>query len=131
MHSDYSFSNVSVSSIWLFRNFHGRPLKDIDNPIQRIIYGQLDIKQGHFTREELDKILKKKIKNTKAACLSEIPPGIWKTRKYFSDYAIQSIKAFNREIDERLHPSRPQERWPRNHWELPRHNFNCYRCWSL
>ena len=28
----------------------------------------------------------------------------------------------NREMDERIHPSLPQERWPRNYKELQRHN---------
>ena len=46
----------------------------------KIIDNQLDIKLGQFT-QELDVVLTK-IKNRKAAGLDEIPPGVWKTRKF-------------------------------------------------
>ena len=49
-------------------------------PITRIISEQLDIKLGPFTQEELD-LAQRKIKNRKAAGL-EIPPEVWKTRKF-------------------------------------------------
>ena len=42
---------------------------------------QLDTKLGQFTQEELDVELRK-IKNRKAAVLDEIPPEVWKTRKF-------------------------------------------------
>ena len=45
-------------------------------PITRIIS-----KQGPFTQEELDSVLKK-IKNRKAVGLDEIPPEVWKTRQF-------------------------------------------------
>ena len=47
----------------------------------------LDIKLGPFTKEELDSVLRK-IKNRKAAGLDEIPPEVWKTRK-FKDILLQ------------------------------------------
>ena len=46
-----------------------------------IINDQQDIKLGQFTQEELDVVLTK-IKNRKAANLDEIPPEVWKTRKF-------------------------------------------------
>ena len=49
--------------------------------ITRIISKQLDIKLGAFTQEELDLVLRK-IKNRKAAGLNEVPPEVWKTRKF-------------------------------------------------
>ena len=50
-------------------------------PITRIITKQLDIKLGPFTPEEHDPVLSK-IKDRKAAGLNEIPPEVWKTRKF-------------------------------------------------
>ena len=46
----------------------------------KIISNQLDTKQGQFTEEELNLVLRK-IKNRNAAGLDEIPPEVWKTRK--------------------------------------------------
>ena len=59
----------------------------MDKPIMKIIDNQLDIKLGWFTEGELDVVLTK-IKNRKAAGLSEIPPEVWKTRK-FDDILLQ------------------------------------------
>ena len=64
-----------------FKNLLGSPPKITDEPITRIISKQLDIKLGPFTKEELDSVLKK-IKDRKAAGLDEIPPEVWKTRKF-------------------------------------------------
>ena len=50
-------------------------------PITRIISKQLDIKLGTFIQEELDTVLRK-IKKRKATGLDEIPPEVWKTRKF-------------------------------------------------
>ena len=47
----------------------------------KIINNQLDIKLEHFMQEELNVVLIK-IKNRKAAGLDEIPPEVWKTRKF-------------------------------------------------
>ena len=47
-----------------------------------IINSQLDIKQGQFTEEELDTILKD-IKKTKPANLDEISPGGMEDKKIF------------------------------------------------
>ena len=43
--------------------------------------GQLDIKLGQFTQEELDSVLRKNL-NKKAAGLDEITPEVWKTREF-------------------------------------------------
>ena len=64
-----------------FKNLLGKPLKVTHKPITIIISNQLDIKLGQFTQEELDSVLRK-IKDRKAAGLDEIPPEIWKTRKF-------------------------------------------------
>ena len=64
-----------------FENLLGNPPKVTQEPITRIICKQLDIKLGPFTQEELNSVLKK-IKDRKAAGLVEIPPEVWKTRKF-------------------------------------------------
>ena len=64
-----------------FENLLGKPPKDTDEPITKIISHQLDIKLGKFMQEELNLILRK-IKNRKAAGLEEIHPEVWKTRKF-------------------------------------------------
>ena len=74
-----------------FKNLLGSPSKITDEPITRIISKQLDIKLGHFTKEELDSVLKK-IKNRKAAGLDEIPPEVWKTRQ-FDDLLLRQCNA--------------------------------------
>ena len=51
----------------------------------------MDIKQGPFTQEELDSVLRK-IKNRKTAGLDEIPPEVWKTRQ-FDDILLQHCHA--------------------------------------
>ena len=72
-----------------FENLLGNPLKVTHEPITRIISKQLDIKQGPFTQEELDSVIRK-IKNRKAAALEEIPPEVWKTRQ-FDDILQRSL----------------------------------------
>ena len=64
-----------------FENLLGNPPKVTHEPITRIISKQLDIKLGPFTQEELDSVLRK-IKNRKAAGLDEIPPEVWKIRRF-------------------------------------------------
>ena len=64
-----------------FENLLGNPPKVTHEPITRIISKQLDIKQGLFTQEELDSVLRK-IKNGQAADLDEIPSEVWKTRQF-------------------------------------------------
>ena len=49
--------------------------------IKKIINDQVDIKLRQFTQEELDIVLTK-IKNRKADIQHEIPPEVWKTRKF-------------------------------------------------
>ena len=73
-----------------FENLLGNHPKVTYEPITRIISKQLHIKLGQFTQEELDSVLRK-IKNRKAAGLDEIPPEIWKTRK-FDDILLQHCK---------------------------------------
>ena len=64
-----------------FKNLIGKPPNVNDKPITKIIDNQLDIKLGQFMQDELDVVLTK-IKNRKAADLDEIPPEVWKTRKF-------------------------------------------------
>ncbi len=64
-----------------FENLLGNSPKVTHEPITRIICKQLDIKQGQFTQEELDSVLRE-IKNRKAAGLDEILPEVWKTRQF-------------------------------------------------
>ena len=59
--------------------------------------------------------------NKKPAGLDEIPPEVWKTRK-FNDLLLRYCNAVynqnNREMDKRLHPLFPQESWLRNCQEI-------------
>ena len=64
-----------------FKKLLGKSSKVTDEPITEIINNQLDMKLGQFTQEDLDVVLTK-IKNRNAACLNEIPPEVWKTRKF-------------------------------------------------
>ena len=64
-----------------FKNLLGNPPKVTHEPITRIIQQTIGHKQGPFTQEELDSVLKK-IKNRKAAGLDEIPPEVWKIRQF-------------------------------------------------
>ena len=57
-------------------------MKNTAKPIQKLINCQLDIKLGQFMEEELEAVLKKKLKNRKVAGLDEIPPEVWKTIKF-------------------------------------------------
>ena len=77
-----------------FENLLGNPPKITHEPITRIISKQLDIKLGPFTQEELDSVLRK-IKNRKAAGLDEIPPEVWKTRK-FDENAVYNQNPIDR-----------------------------------
>ena len=93
-----------------FENLLGNPPKVTHEPINRIISKQLDIKLGLFTQEELDSVLRK-IKNSKAAGLDEIPPEVWKTRQ-FENILLWHCNAVNnqnsnRRMDEGMHPPFP------------------------
>ena len=57
-----------------------------------IISKQLDIKLKPFTREELDLVLRKLKNRKKSAGLDEIPPEVWKTRK-FDDILLRHCNA--------------------------------------
>ena len=74
-----------------FENLLGNPPEITQKPIMRIISKQVDIKLGPFTQEELLSVLRK-IKNRKAAGLDEIPPEVWKTRK-FDDILLRHCNA--------------------------------------
>ena len=74
-----------------FENLHGKPPKNKHEPISKYIYNQVDIKQGQFTQEELDSVLRK-IKNMKAAGDDELPPEVWKTSE-FDDILLQHCNA--------------------------------------
>ena len=91
-----------------FQNLRGNPPKVTHEPITRIISEQLDIKQGPFTQEELDSVLRK-IKNKKAAGLDEIPPEVWKSRQ-FDDILLRHCNA--------VYNQNPIDRWMKG-WILP------------
>ena len=57
-----------------------------DEPITKIINTRLDIKLGQFTKC----VVLSKIKNKKATGLDEMPPKVWKTKK-FDDILLQYI----------------------------------------
>ena len=84
-----------------FENLLGNPQEVTHEPIMRIISKQLDIKLGPFTQEELDLVLRK-IKNRKAAGLDEIPPEVWKTRK-FNDILLRHFNV--------IYNQNPIDRW--------------------
>ena len=84
-----------------FENLLGNPPEVIHEPITRIISKQLDIKLGLFTQEELDSVWRK-VKNRKAAGLDEIPPEVWKTRK-FDDILLRHCNA--------VYNPNPIDRW--------------------
>ena len=73
-----------------FENLLGKPPKVTHEAITKIISNKLDIKQGQFTQEELDTVLRK-IKYRKAAGCNEIPPKLWKTREFCSYTVIPYI----------------------------------------
>ena len=74
-----------------FKNLLGKFLKVQDKLIMKIIDKQPDTKLGQFTQEELN-VVRRKIKNMKAACLDEIPPEVQKTRK-FEDLLLRYCNA--------------------------------------
>ena len=63
-----------------FKNLLGEFPKVTDKPIPKITENQLDIKLEQFT-QELSLVITK-IKNKKATGLDEIPPKVWKTKKF-------------------------------------------------
>ena len=85
-----------------FENLLGNLPKVIHEPITRIISKQLGIKLEPFTQEELDSVLRKKIKNRKAAGLDEIPPEVWMTRQ-FDDILLRHCNA--------VYNQNPIDRW--------------------
>ena len=66
-----------------------------------LISKQIDIKLGPLTQEELNSVLRK-IKNRKAARLDEMPPDLWKTRK-FDDILLRPCNA--------VYNQNPIDRW--------------------
>ena len=80
-----------------FENLQGSPPKVTQEPIIRIISKQLDIKQGEFTQEKLDSVLRK-IKNRKAAGLDEFPQEVWKTRQFDNLLFRQCNAVYNQNL---------------------------------
>ena len=82
---------------------------------------QLDIKLGLFTLEELDSVLRK-IKNSKATGLDEIPLKVWKTRQ-FDDILLWHCNAvYNQNLIDRWmkgcilsFPKKDNLGWAKNH----------------
>ena len=100
--------------------------------IYMIISKQLGIKQGPFTLEELDSVLRK-IKNRKATGLNEIPPEIWKTRQ-FDDILLRHCNAVYDSIDIWMKGCIlpfPKKKWPRISQELPRYNTDIHSCQNI
>ena len=64
-----------------FKNILENSPKITDEPITKIINDQLDVKLGQFKQEEFDVVLSK-IKNRKAVGVDEMPPELWKTKKF-------------------------------------------------
>ena len=73
-----------------FKDLLEKSPKVTDESITKIISNQLDIKLGPFTQELA--IVLRKIKNMKVAGLDEIPPEVWKTRK-FDDILLRYCNA--------------------------------------
>ena len=65
-----------------FENLLGNPPKVTHETITRIISKQLDIKQGPFTQEELNSVLRKIKNRKKLQGLTRFPPEVWKTRQF-------------------------------------------------
>ena len=74
-----------------FQNLLGKAPVIKDQPIQQIIDNELSIEKGPFSEEELETVLKK-LKNKKAPGLDEIPPEVWKTRR-FNDILLKSCNS--------------------------------------
>ena len=74
-----------------FQNLLGKAPVIKDQPIQQIIDNELPIKKRPFSEEELETVLKK-LKNKKAPGLDEIPPEVWKTRR-FNDILLKSCNS--------------------------------------
>ena len=91
-----------------FENLLENLLEVTHEPFIRIITKQLDIKLGSFSQEELESVLRQ-IKDRKAAGLHEIPPEVWKTRK-FDDILLRHYNA--------IYNQNPIDRW-RNECILP------------
>ena len=91
-----------------FKNLQGNPPIVTHEPITRIISKRLDIKIRPFTQEDLNSVLRK-IKNRKAAGLDEIPPEVWRTRR-FDDILLRHCNAvynqnpIDRRMKEWIHP---------------------------
>ena len=80
-----------------FRNLLGKSPKVTDKSNTKNINYQLNTEVEQFTQEELD-IAQTKIKNRKAAGLDEIPPEVWKERK-FDDLLLRNCNAvYNKNI---------------------------------
>ena len=77
----------------------------MDEPIAKIINNQLDIKLGQFILKEFDLVLRKNLYR-KAAGLDEVPPDVWKTRK-FDDILVQYCNT--------VYNQNTIERWTKGH----------------
>ena len=78
---------------------------------QKPINSKLDVQIEHFAEQELDTLLKR-IKSKKPAGLDEIPPEVWKTKRFY--YILLRLchavyKQKNRGMNKRQHHSLPQE----------------------
>ena len=69
--------NTNVERTFQYGNY----LNVTDKPVTKILDSQLDIRLEQFTAEELNVELTK-IRSRKTAGLNEIPPEVWKTRKF-------------------------------------------------
>ena len=121
-----SLNSIEKIQPWmLVATFNGNPSTTIiscdsptnttkvtDEPITKILYNQLDIKIGQCMQEELD-LVRRKIKNRKAAGLDKTHTDVRKTRK-FDDILPRYCNAVynqkhNRQIDKGLQSPFPEE----------------------
>ena len=87
-----------------FKNLLENTPEITDKQIQKNNYEQLDVKLGQFTVKELDAVLKK---NEKLKSCRKILPQNLMTSAIMQ---LRLLTKHDREIDETLHPSFPQER---------------------
>ena len=87
-----------------FKNLLENLPKITDKPTEKIINWQLDIKLGQFAEKELDAV-QKKIKSSKSAGLTEMPPEVWKTKKFNNIFQLcNTVQKWNtREMNKSLY----------------------------
>ena len=103
----YQPRNTNIDVKKHLTNLLETPLKS-DKPITKIINSQLDIKLGEFIHKEL------KIKSRKEAGLKKYLQKYERQGNLMNSSILQRriLREYMREMDQRLHPPFPKERWP-------------------